>query len=604
MQRTLTLKFQFVLAFSIFITGISFVGAITAIRQLYNAVTESYAAQGIHIAQTAASFIDGDRFEALVNSLDKDDPFYEETRLRLYQLREYTASLYLYTLAPKSGDIWQFIIDGSVEPGAEYFSYLGEEIDINYYGDAVMRAWTIGGAWATGLVNQGEWGWLISAYAPIRNSAGVTVGIAAVDFDGQPLHESILSKAVLQGVIGLVSLLVGIMFVMFFMRRIFTPLNKITEVLKKVGEGDLTHNIEVNSKNEIGNFARYINQSIENIKNIVISIRKEASTLTHIGNDLTSSMNGTYASVNEITANIQNIKNRVINQSASVIETGSTMKQLVENIKKMDGHVDNQNDHIAQVISSIEEMVEKIRSVTETLVKNNTNMKILIDASEVGRNGLREVAENFNQIAHESQGLMEINSVMENIASQTNLLSMNAAIEAAHAGEAGKGFAVVAAEIRKLAEDSSNQSKTIGVVLKKMKGSIEQITRSTENVLNKFEAIDSNVKTVAAQEDNIRETMEEQEGESRHLLDRVGDVNSITKQVSDSSGEMITGAGEVIRESADLEKITQEIASGMNEMASGTNHINTAVNYVNEISRKNSEAINTLIYKVTKFKVE
>jgi methyl-accepting chemotaxis protein len=130
--------------------------------------------------------------------------------------------------------------------------------------------------------------------------------------------------------------------------------------------------------------------------------------------------------------------------------------------------------------------------------------------AEVWRNGLQDVAAGIQQIARESEGLLEINAVIENIASQTNLLSMNAAIEATHAGEAGKGFAVVADEIRKLAESSGEQSKTISSMLKKIKDSIDKITRSTDAVLNKFEAIDSGVKTVSDQEENIRNAMEEQ----------------------------------------------------------------------------------------------
>jgi len=149
-------------------------------------------------------------------------------------------------------------------------------------------------------------------------------------------------------------------------------------------------------------------------------------------------------------------------------------------------------------------MIANIDSVTGTLVSNAGNVKTLQDASEAGRAGLQEVAADIQEIARESEGILEINSVMANIASQTNLLSMNAAIEAAHAGETGKGFAVVADEIRKLAESSGEQSKTIGTVLKKIKGSIDKIKRSTENVLNKFEAIDSSVRTVAQQEENIR----------------------------------------------------------------------------------------------------
>jgi methyl-accepting chemotaxis protein len=214
------------------------------------------------------------------------------------------------------------------------------------------------------------------------------------------------------------------------------------------------------------------------------------------------------------------------------------------------------------------------------------------------------VSTDIQEIARESEGLLEINAVMENIASQTNLLSMNAAIEAAHAGEAGKGFAVVADEIRKLAESSGDQSKTISNVLKKMKSSIDKITNSTENVLTKFEAIDLSVRTVAEQEDNIRAAMEEQNQGSKQVLQSAGDLSEITRQVKSGSDEMLEGAKEVIQESNNLEKATQEITGGMNEMASGADQINIAVNQVNELSGKNREGIDTLLREVSRFKVE
>ena len=394
--------------------------------------------------------------------------------------------------------------------------------------------------------------------------------------------------------------------VYFVLHYTMRPVVSVTETLKDIaqGEGDLTVKIPEKGNDEITDLSRYFNETIKKIRDLFVMIKHEANTLSGIRNDLASNMNETAAAVNEITANIQSIKVRIINQSASVTETNATMEQVTVNINKLNGNIENQTRHVSQASAAIEEMVANIGSVTDTLVKNGANVRTLMDASEIGRGGLQEVSSDIQEIARESEGLLEINSVMNNIAAQTNLLSMNAAIEAAHAGEAGRGFAVVADEIRKLAENSSAQSKTIGTVLKKIKESIDKITHSTGNVLNKFEAIDSGVKTVSEQEENIRRAMEEQGEGSKQILEGISSVNQITRKVEEGSKEMLEGSQEVIRESQNLEKATQEITSGMNEMASGADQINTAVTHVNEISVKNREAIDKLLDEVGRFKVE
>jgi len=406
--------------------------------------------------------------------------------------------------------------------------------------------------------------------------------------------------------LAVIAILIGAVITYFILNLVTKPLVSVTETLKDIseGEGDLTHSISTKSKDEIGDLAKYFNKTLEKIKNLVFSIKDETVVLSGIGTDLASNMNETAAAVNEITANIQSIKERIINQSASVSETHATMEQVVGNINKLDTLVQEQSKNVAQASSAIEQMVANTNSVTNTVISNANNVKTLKEASEVGRNSLQEVSSDIKEISRESEGLLEINSVIQNIASQTNLLSMNAAIEAAHAGEAGRGFAVVADEIRKLAENSSAQSKTISGVLKKIKSSIEKITHSTENVLTKFGAIDESVNTVAVQEENILHAMEEQGIGSKQILEGVGKVNDITTQVRNRSEEMLQNAKEVIRESENLEKATQEITSGMNEMASGAQQINTAVHNVNDISGKNREGIGILIKEVSKFKVE
>ncbi|MDR0464041.1 MAG: methyl-accepting chemotaxis protein [Treponema sp.] len=436
----------------------------------------------------------------------------------------------------------------------------------------------------------------------IGGNEGAWLAVTIVDYN--TVFASLTQMTMFLIIMSAVILVVVSIIIIILSKTITAPLKKMEGVFEFIGNGDFTKSVEAKGNDEIGNIGRSLNTTLDKIKSLLNTIKSGATDLSNMGSELSSNMTQTAAAINEITANIQSIKGRAINQSASVTETNATMESITVNINKLNEQVDRQTSSVSQSSSAIEEMLANIHSVTNTLTKNMENVNQLETASDVGRSGLQEVSSDIQEIARESEGLFEINSVMENIASQTNLLSMNAAIEAAHAGEAGKGFAVVAAEIRKLAESSSQQSKTISTVLKKIKTSIDKITHSTNNVLTRFEAIDGNIKTVADQEENIRNAMEEQSQGSKQILEAIGNLNDITRQVKGGSEVMREGSKEVTGECKNLEHITQEITGGMNEMATGADQINIAVHRVNELTEQNHQKTDLLLREVSKFKIE
>ena len=248
-------------------------------------------------------------------------------------------------------------------------------------------------------------------------------------------------------------------------------------------------------------------------------------------------------------------------------------------------------------------MVANIASITQTLGKSDNIIKELASATAEGKDNVSNANTVTQKISEESGSLMEASNVIQHIASQTNLLAMNAAIEAAHAGEAGKGFAVVADEIRKLAEESSAQGKTITSTLKNLSSEIELLANSSKTVEEKFNAIFSLAENVKAMSNSIMEAMSEQENGSKEVLTAIRNINTVTQEVKQGSHEMLKGGEGIAQEMSKLDDLTRTITDRMNEMTSGALQINDAVQEVQGITQKNKESIESLADEVMKFKV-
>ena len=407
-----------------------------------------------------------------------------------------------------------------------------------------------------------------------------------------------------------IMVLIGLlMFVIYFtlaiiasraLRRYFTRLETL---LGKIAAGDLTDRVKVKRNDEIGRLMTHLNMATEHSHTMLTTLKEEADKMMAIGSDLSSNMEETAAAVKEISSNAAIVKEKALMQAAGVTETAATSEQIQGKLNLLVEGITTQSENITQSSALITNTAENMLRVNKILSQNDGLIKDVYDQMRNGKDGVSTANDFVKQVAERSEALLEASQIIQNIASQTNLLAMNAAIEAAHAGESGKGFAVVADEIRKLAEESNMQGKQIGAVIKESTEIIAQVSKAGMQAEKTFIDVYELISQISKKEDTIVNLMHEQEENGTRVLSAIETINQITKNVSAASVEMLEGGKQIAAEMQKLADITRETTDNMTEIASGAEQITNAIGEVVSITEQNKTSIEHLAQEVNKFKI-
>ncbi|AEM22306.1 putative methyl-accepting chemotaxis protein [Brachyspira intermedia PWS/A] len=407
--------------------------------------------------------------------------------------------------------------------------------------------------------------------------------------------------------LGLLAFLLVILALILSLRKTLVFAKNVSESLSE-GEGDLTIRLPVISNNESGELVHSFNKFLDKVKNIIVSVKNNAYTLTGNIQNMRASISLSISDFNTIYKEFEtelSNSNKIAESSANAARVSfmqrtrftavnETVQLLLENINDINDKMKQQSEAVTKTSSSVQQMMANIVTVSHGATKANDYAKILYTEAQEGSNIGESVVGSIQSIKEYSKQITNITQVIHNIAEQTNLLAMNAAIEAAHAGEHGRGFTVVADKIRKLAEDTGENSKIINEIIEETTQAIDHTVslafKSSESMGKILEGSNTLADLIAT----ISGANDELDIGRREILMNISNLNNITEDVQELSLKQMQMSSAVSQNISSVDKLAEDVVNVVNTAETEMKELVNSIENVSNLSSTSSNNMETM----------
>jgi methyl-accepting chemotaxis protein len=389
----------------------------------------------------------------------------------------------------------------------------------------------------------------IGASMKVPNTEWFLVGTIEREEFFFEINQMLMKTLVIAGAAAVIAVFI---FISVLRISLIRPIKKIVTAAKSLANMEFDIDIPRDRKDEIGDVERAFSTIRDALKKTITDINNEHLGQKNVSGNLHISIRESSDGLGVISRNMDSVQNKTDAQMGSVVQTADSVEGIIKHIRSLENAVDVQAETISRSSESIEQMVGDIDSVRTVVRQAHETTGNLSKSSEAGRKMLNNLAEELARIADQSAFLEKANAALVNIAAQTNILAMNAAIEAAHAGEAGKGFAVVAGEVRSLAELSNKESASISNEIKNMRNGIEKMRQVSTGTVETLGSMFTEVTDMQASLNTVNIAVEAQASNGTQVLSALTSLRETTDQVR-------TGSDEIQKESDAIHNVVENL---------------------------------------------